>query len=475
MITTTPNELFALIKANIESFLESEPSDFEYKPYLWVFEDNNELEADTCEAGDEPFEGMYEYDDLTCTDSKTDKIIPDADKIWKIVDKWFPRKHPEVANYKFPTVLTEDIIIDLCNHFRDAIADGDMRGAPDINIRYSVGDIQFYIARLGDFFFYEDKMYVFDTKPAWEYLHEPKAVIGAFGRELPHRGFAHKVAFCGIQTPFIDHDGQPIFTGDICNIYPEDNWTNERNYHVVSANTYEGYGFPMDNCMLLLQDLPEPPKRVGTIFYKLSFDKIKNTWEAAEDISTMWGNNPDLQKYLEWGKITPNFDQDDMSYLVVSAITGQFDWNIPFPKEQSYPYFGRSSKRVSSDKINTLQDNEIFVFGSNKQGAHGGGAARYAVEHFGAEWGVGEGLTGQCYALPTMEGDASFRQAVKDFFDCAKQHPQKHFLVTAVGCGIAGYSVEQVAPWFAHAVNHPNVYLPKSFWKVIKEKYPYIN
>ncbi|MCQ2339860.1 MAG: hypothetical protein MJZ79_03660 [Paludibacteraceae bacterium] len=147
---------------------------------------------------------------------------------------------------------------------------------------------------------------------------------------------------------------------------------------------------------------------------------------------------------------------------------------MTFPKEQSRPYFGRPSKRVSSDRINTLQDNEIFVFGSNKQGVHGGGAARYAMEHFGAEWGVGEGLTGQCYALPTMEGDASFRQAVKDFFNCAKQHPQKHFLVTAVGCGIAGYTVEQVALWFAHAVNHPNVYLPESFWKVIKEKYPYI-
>lgn len=374
----------------------------------------------------------------------------------------------------FPTVLTEEALMEITAQYMEQIASGHIQNLPNIIVRYSVGDIQFYVARFGDFFFYEDKMYVFDTQPAWEYLHEPKAVIGAFGRELPHRGFAHKVAFCGIQTPFVDHDGQPIFTGDMCNIHPKDNWANERNYHVVSANTYEGYGFPMDNCMLLLQDLPEPPKRVGTIFYKLSFDKIKNTWVAAEDISTMWGANPDLQKHLEWGKITPNFEKDDMSYTVVSAITGQFDWNMTFPKEQSRPYFGRPSKRVSSDRINTLQDNEIFVFGSNKQGVHSGGAARYAMEHFGAEWGVGEGLTGQCYALPTMEGDASFRQAVKDFFNCAKQHPQKHFLVTAVGCGIAGYTVEQVALWFAHAVNHPNVYLPESFWKVIKEKYPYI-
>ena len=65
--------------------------------------------------------------------------------------------------------------------------------------------------------------------------------------------------------------------------------------------------------------------------------------------------------------------------------------------------------RISPARISALGENEVFVFGSNIHGMHGGGAARYAYEHFGAEWGVGEGLTGRCYALPTMEGAEHFR------------------------------------------------------------------
>ncbi len=128
------------------------------------------------------------------------------------------------------------------------------------------------------------------------------------------------------------------------------------------------------------------------------------------------------------------------------------------------------SNRITPYKIKSLKENEIFVFGSNKSGMHGGGAAHFAFEQFGAEWGVGEGLTGRCYALPTMEGIESFRQAVSTFIECAKQHQDLIFLVTAVGCGIAGYTPKEVAPMFKDAVDVPNVYLPKSFWNIIEGK-----
>lgn len=120
--------------------------------------------------------------------------------------------------------------------------------------------------------------------------------------------------------------------------------------------------------------------------------------------------------------------------------------------------------RIASDRIATLGENEIFVFGSNIQGMHGGGAARYANKNFGAEWGVGEGLTGRTYALPTMEGKASMKQAVEHFTSCAKEHPELTFLVTAIGCGIAGYTPEEVAPLFKDAAQLENVYLPQLFW-----------
>lgn len=121
-------------------------------------------------------------------------------------------------------------------------------------------------------------------------------------------------------------------------------------------------------------------------------------------------------------------------------------------------------RRVAPEPIKELGENEIFVFGSNIQGMHGGGAAWYANQHFGAEWGVGEGLTGRCYALPTMEGEASLRHAVKNFIECARAHKELTFLVTAVGTGIAGYSPREVAPLFKDAVELENVYLPKTFW-----------
>ncbi len=123
--------------------------------------------------------------------------------------------------------------------------------------------------------------------------------------------------------------------------------------------------------------------------------------------------------------------------------------------------------RIASDRIATLGENEIFVFGSNIQGSHGGGAAWYAYKTFGAEWGVGEGLTGRTYALPTMEGKASLQHAVEHFIACAKEHPEQTFLVTAVGCGIAGYTPDEVAPLFKEATSLENVYLPQVFWNVL--------
>ncbi len=124
-------------------------------------------------------------------------------------------------------------------------------------------------------------------------------------------------------------------------------------------------------------------------------------------------------------------------------------------------------RRVASDRIAELGEGEIFVFGSNIQGMHGGGAAWVANQKFGAQWGVGEGLTGRTYALPTMEGEASMRRAVERFTACAKEHPELTFLVTAVGCGIAGYTPQQVAPMFRAAAALENVYLPMVFWDVL--------
>ena len=120
--------------------------------------------------------------------------------------------------------------------------------------------------------------------------------------------------------------------------------------------------------------------------------------------------------------------------------------------------------------ITELKPNEIFVFGSNLAGAHGGGAAYIAHKKFGAQWGVGVGLTGQCYAIPTMQGGVeTIEPYVKDFLKFVREHEQYTFLVTRIGCGIAGFTPEQIAPLFYHAIDIPNIILPEDFAAIVND------
>ena len=125
--------------------------------------------------------------------------------------------------------------------------------------------------------------------------------------------------------------------------------------------------------------------------------------------------------------------------------------------------------RITPRWIDSLKENEIFVFGSNLAGMHGGGAARIACLHFGAVMGKGVGLQGQSYAIPTMQGGVeTIRPYVNDFLDFAKHHPEMQFLVTPIGCGIAGFEAEDIAPLFEEAKQIKNISLPESFWEVIE-------
>jgi len=120
------------------------------------------------------------------------------------------------------------------------------------------------------------------------------------------------------------------------------------------------------------------------------------------------------------------------------------------------------------DYIDTLLPKQIFVFGSNALGYHTGGASGTARKKFGAVWGQAEGLQGQCYAIPVDYGkhvrkDKEVKEAVERFVAFAKDHPDLFFLVTRVGCGIAGYHDEEIAQFFVGALELKNVSLPKSF------------
>lgn len=128
--------------------------------------------------------------------------------------------------------------------------------------------------------------------------------------------------------------------------------------------------------------------------------------------------------------------------------------------------------RITPDHITTLKDNEIFVFGSNTKGAHGLGAAKTAIK-WGAKYGVGEGLQGRTYGLPTKDRKINtltiqqISYCVNRFIKCARENPHLIFLVTEVGCGLAGYKPKEIAPLFKEAIDINNIHLPEKFWNIL--------
>ena len=123
--------------------------------------------------------------------------------------------------------------------------------------------------------------------------------------------------------------------------------------------------------------------------------------------------------------------------------------------------------RVTPEKIEQLGEKDIFVFGSTLMGTHFGDAAQVAYEKFGAG-GVAEGLKGSAYAIPVVRAGVDMvKPHIDTFLSFARSHPEYHYFVTRIGCGIAGFSDEEIAPLFAPAVELEQVSLPASFWKIL--------
>lgn len=138
-------------------------------------------------------------------------------------------------------------------------------------------------------------------------------------------------------------------------------------------------------------------------------------------------------------------------------------------------YRGIMRPAYTPEKLSKLKPDEVFVFGSNLNGYHGGGAARAALNLFGAQWGNGVGMQGQSYAIPTMQGGVdTIKPYVDDFIEYAKQHKETFFYVTRIGCGIAGFKDKDIAPLFQDAQLVENICLPKSFADIIKPLFPNI-
>lgn len=134
---------------------------------------------------------------------------------------------------------------------------------------------------------------------------------------------------------------------------------------------------------------------------------------------------------------------------------------------------------VTPNNITQLNHGEIFVFGSNEAGKHGAGAALVAYRDFGAQLTCGFGHSGRTFAIPTKDWYLDVLPLevigfyVKRLYDYAIYNPRYHFLITEIGCGLAGYRPEQIAPLFKHFRKMKNVSLPQNFIDVIDNQlYP---
>lgn len=223
-------------------------------------------------------------------------------------------------------------------------------------------------------------------------------------------------------------------------------WTGEALRHLIEQLKEEGWTFSyMGSC----HDVVE-------VTMKLSIDHVMEFDHDAVGASNTW-HRDSSSKRAYYERMNRDFD----------AMASR-EKKMAMRRANARAYY---ANRITPDWIDQLAEGEVFVFGSNPQGTHAGGAAAHAVKHFGAIVGQGEGMQGQSYAIPTTGDYGQFALAVRRFIDYAAQHTDQRFLVTRVGCGNAGYDMHDVASMFIDAIRVENICLPEDFWKVLGLKF----
>ena len=217
-------------------------------------------------------------------------------------------------------------------------------------------------------------------------------------------------------------------------------WTGEALRKLIERLKEEGWAFSyMGSCHDVLE-----------VTMKLSIDHVMQFDHDDVGASNTWHRDSSSKQAL-FRRMCCEFDANHSREMKKAKR-----------RAQASAYY---ANRVTPDWIEQLADNEIFVFGSNPDGSHTGGAAAFAVKNFGAIVGQGEGPQGQSYAIPTTGDFFLFAQAVQRFICYAVEHPDKRFLVTQVGCGNAGYDARRVTPLFVDAIRQENISLPEDFWR----------
>lgn len=204
------------------------------------------------------------------------------------------------------------------------------------------------------------------------------------------------------------------------------------------------------------------PAAVSQQFHKVMDTIVVPYFRSPEGAALKRGcNAPVAERAGDTGLLAPNMDYGE---AFESAMRGAVGAAPPLFAQHAAPR--RRGSRVTPERVYSLAPGEVFVFGSSLAGIHGGGASLTACKLFGAEPGNGDGPQGRSYAIPTILGGVdAIRPYVGRFIDYARRHGGETFLVTQIGCGVAGFYPGDIAPLFSAAVDVENVHLPRSFWE----------
>ena len=184
-------------------------------------------------------------------------------------------------------------------------------------------------------------------------------------------------------------------------------------------------------------------------YFKKNFDMDLDMPEVMDEMAI-------LRREATMGKAKMSMTSPSMRGSMADMAESMACEDMDFIREEIM-----EQKRTTPEFITELQPNEIFVFGSNLKGMHGGGAAYIAYRKFGAIMGQGVGLQGQSYGIPTMQGGVdTIKPYVDEFIEFAKENKNLTFLVTRIGCGIAGFTDDEISPLFEKAHDVENIVLP---------------
>lgn len=233
------------------------------------------------------------------------------------------------ANNKTPMVINDKVLKSLCQEYLDEIGFRIYDYLLDIKVRYVLETNKFGYSNFGDFFYFGDDFYVWNEDYKWKEDHNQDLVEAVFQDRYYRSGYAHRVIFAGVETEFVDSNGERIFTGDVIKLEESDNYVQ---YYAVGAWAHEDsvgcYCFILDNHYLPLEDCAHrnyKMTRMGTVFYQLDASDYIEVNMRTMQFNGWRDTDENRQRKLLMAKFTPNFDKEEWKYSALEIIGAEYD------------------------------------------------------------------------------------------------------------------------------------------------------